>query len=83
MDNEDAHGSEHSVDGVKYPLELHLVHRNIHDDTVAEAMEHENGMTVLGFKFKIVDDEKVVERDSRNRSLTLNCSTQRMRAWTT
>jgi len=58
VDNEDAHGSEHSVDGVKYPLELHLVHRNIHDDTVAEAMEHENGMTVLGFKFKIVDDEK-------------------------
>ena len=43
----------------RYPLELHLVHRNIHDDTVQEALTHENGMTVLGFKFKIVDDENV------------------------
>ena len=43
----------------RYPLELHLVHRNIHDDTVQEALTHENGMTVLGFKFKIVDDEDV------------------------
>ena len=45
----------------RYPLELHLVHRNIHDDTVEEALEHENGITVLGFKFKIVDDESVSE----------------------
>ena len=43
----------------RYPLELHLVHRNIHDDTVEEALEHENGLTVLGFKFKVVDEEKV------------------------
>ena len=28
-------------------------------DTVQEALTHENGMTVLGFKFKIVDDEDV------------------------
>ena len=43
----------------RYPLELHMVHRNIHDDTVEEALTHENGLTVLGFKFKIVDDENV------------------------
>ena len=50
-------GSEHSIDGHKYPMELHMVHRNIHDEEVAEALEHENGLTVLGFKFQVVEDE--------------------------
>jgi len=51
-------GSEHSIDGHKYPLELHMVHRNIHDETVSEALEHENGLTVLGFKFQVVPDSQ-------------------------
>ena len=50
-------GSEHSIDGHKYPIELHMVHRNIHDEEVSEALEHENGLTVLGFKFQVVDEE--------------------------
>jgi len=49
-------GSEHRIDGQSYPLELHMVHRNIHDETVAEAVEHENGLTVLGFKFQVLED---------------------------
>jgi len=49
-------GSEHSIDGHKYPLELHMVHRNIHDEAVSEALEHENGLTVLGFKFELVKE---------------------------
>lgn len=56
-DDEFIGGSEHSIDGHKYPIELHMVHRNIHDEEVAEALEHENGLTVLGFKFQVVDDE--------------------------
>ena len=39
-----------------YPLELHMVHKNIHDYNVNESLKHENGLTVLGFKFKIIDD---------------------------
>jgi len=50
--------SEHSIDGQKYPLELHMVHRNIHDKTVTEALEHENGLTVLGFLFQIVKESE-------------------------
>ena len=50
-----------SIQLTRYPLELHMVHRNIHDDTVKEALTHQNGLTVLGFKFKIVDDENVNE----------------------
>ena len=33
-----------------------MVHRNIHDGTVKDALEHENGLTVLGFKFQLVKD---------------------------
>ena len=28
-------------------------YRNVHDETVGEAVEHENGITVLGFKFQV------------------------------
>lgn len=55
-------GSEHSIDGQKYPLELHMVHRNVHDETVSEALEHENGLTVLGFKFQYVKESEVASR---------------------
>jgi len=51
-------GSEHKIDGKSYPLELHMVHKNIHDDTIEEALAHEDGLTVLGFKFEFVDDKK-------------------------
>ena len=35
-----------------------MVHRNIHDKTVTEALEHENGLTVLGFLFQIVKESE-------------------------
>ena len=33
-----------------------MVHRNIHDEEVSEALEHENGLTVLEFKFQVIMD---------------------------
>lgn len=36
-----------------------MVHKNIHDATVEEALSHENGLTVLGFKFEIVEDKSI------------------------
>ena len=33
-----------------------MVHKNIHDYNVSESLKHENGLTVLGFKFEISDD---------------------------
>ena len=66
-------GSEHSIDGKNYPAELHMVHRNIHDNTTEEALEHPNGLTVLGFKFEIVKRKKsppgmdLLARIARNR----------------
>ena len=35
-----------------------MVHRNIHDETVNEALEHENGLTVMGFKFQLVEESE-------------------------
>ena len=35
-----------------------MVHRNIHDKTVTEALEHENGLAVLGFLFEIVRESE-------------------------
>ena len=43
-----------SIFSKRYPMELHMVHRNIHDEEVSEALEHENGLTVLGFKFQVI-----------------------------
>ena len=43
-----------------------MVHRNIHDETLDEALNHENGITVLGFKFDLVDDSEEVSEGMEN-----------------
>jgi len=50
-------GSEHTFNGKSFPLELHMVHKNIHDETVGDALLHENGLCVLGFMFDIVKSD--------------------------
>ena len=35
-----------------------MVHRNIHDGTTPKALEHHNGLTVLGFNFQPQDVER-------------------------
>merc|ERR1712179_716641 len=50
-------GSEHTLDSVAFPLELHMVHKNSHDPSVGDALNHENGICVLGFLFTLVKDD--------------------------
>ena len=50
-------GSEHKIDGKSYPLEVHMVHKNIHDNNIDDACMHENGLCVLAFICEVVDDE--------------------------
>jgi len=50
-------GSEHTFNGKSFPLELHMVHKNIHDETVGDALLHENGLCVLGFVFDVVESD--------------------------
>jgi len=57
-EDESDNGSEHKIDGQSFPMEMHLVHKNIHDETIEEALTHENGLAVLGFKFAVVEDDR-------------------------
>uniref|UniRef100_A0A8C0MT03 Carbonic anhydrase n=1 Tax=Canis lupus familiaris TaxID=9615 RepID=A0A8C0MT03_CANLF len=49
----DDHGSEHTVDGVKYAAELHLVHWNPKYNTYGEALKQPDGIAVVGIFLKI------------------------------
>nr|XP_007999197.2 carbonic anhydrase 3 [Chlorocebus sabaeus] len=49
----DDHGSEHTVDGVKYAAELHLVHWNPKYNTFKEALKQRDGIAVIGIFLKI------------------------------
>lgn len=50
-------GSEHTFNGKSFPLELHMVHKNVHDETLNDALQHENGLCVLGFVFDVVESD--------------------------
>ncbi|XP_078607739.1 carbonic anhydrase 2-like isoform X1 [Branchiostoma floridae x Branchiostoma japonicum] len=45
-------GSEHTVDGVSYPAELHLVHWNTKYDDFKDAVDKPDGLAVIAVFFK-------------------------------
>ncbi|KAM4688902.1 carbonic anhydrase 2-like [Discoglossus pictus] len=44
----DGHGSEHTIDGVQYAAELHLVHWNTKYANYDEAVKHRDGLAIIG-----------------------------------
>ncbi|NXS22948.1 CAH4 anhydrase, partial [Mystacornis crossleyi] len=46
-------GSEHSIDGEKYPMELHVVHIREDVSDVTQAKETPDGLAVLAFFVKV------------------------------
>ncbi|CAL4236642.1 unnamed protein product, partial [Meganyctiphanes norvegica] len=46
-------GSEHTVDGTRYAMELHLVHYKTIYGSLAEAIKYEDGLAVLGVFFNV------------------------------
>lgn len=48
-----SYGSEHILNDVRYPIEMHIVHRNRKYESVAEALNHADGLTVLGIFFQV------------------------------
>lgn len=50
-------GSEHTIDGIRYPLEMHIVLINSRHKSLAEAREFFNGVVVVGFLFKVSDQD--------------------------
>jgi carbonic anhydrase len=46
-------GAEHTVDGLRDPLELHLVHYDTKYANFSEAAQHKNGIAVASILFKL------------------------------
>ncbi|NWX88925.1 CAH4 anhydrase, partial [Nothoprocta ornata] len=51
-------GSEHSIDGEKTAMELHLVHIREDLPDITEAKKNENGIAVLAFFIEVGDENK-------------------------
>lgn len=50
-------GSEHVLNGIRYPMEMHIVHRNKVYTNLSSALEHENGLAVLGIFFQLQEED--------------------------
>lgn len=46
-------GSEHHVNGMAYPLELHMVHKNSKYSSVPQARQYPDGLMVLAYFFSV------------------------------
>jgi len=53
-------GSEHTVDGAMYPLELHFVHYDPSYGSVNEALAHGDGLAVIGVIFEISEEDNPI-----------------------
>ncbi|XP_023328777.1 uncharacterized protein LOC111701634 isoform X2 [Eurytemora carolleeae] len=55
--SDSGYGSEHRVNGIGYPLEVHLVHYNTKYKDISVAVQYQDGLAVLGIMFHISDTE--------------------------
>jgi carbonic anhydrase len=46
--DKNSRGAEHVLNDIRYPLELHMIHINRKYQTIEEALEHRDGLAVLG-----------------------------------
>lgn len=46
-------GSEHTIDGVRYPMELHMVHYKASYGTLGQAVQRRDGLAVLGVMLEV------------------------------
>jgi len=51
--NESRHGSEHTLNGRAYPMEMHFVHYNTKYPDIGESLSHEDGLAVIGVMFEL------------------------------
>ncbi|KAK4289274.1 hypothetical protein Pmani_037744 [Petrolisthes manimaculis] len=49
----DTQGSEHSIDGVSFPGELHLVHYRNDYGSLKKAIQYQDGLAVLGVMLQL------------------------------
>jgi len=46
-------GSEHTMNGKEFPMEIHLVHKNSKYPTLTDAVQNSDGLAVLGFFYEV------------------------------
>nr|CAB3227294.1 carbonic anhydrase 2-like [Phallusia mammillata] len=54
-------GSEHTLDGKQFAAELHLVHQNVKYESFAEAIKHQDGLSVIGVFLDVGNAHKAFE----------------------
>lgn len=57
---EPMNGSEHTIGGVGYAGEMHLIHRNTRFATMADALKQPNGVIAIAVFLNVSLNEKVV-----------------------
>ena len=56
---DDTQGSEHTLDGSSFPMEMHIVHKKVGEDNFLEV---EGGLAVTGFFFEVdASDNAAIE----------------------
>ncbi|KAK9299457.1 hypothetical protein QLX08_007487 [Tetragonisca angustula] len=50
-------GSEHMLNGIRYPMEMHIVHKNRIYSNLSNALNHKNGLVVLGIFFQLQEED--------------------------
>jgi len=48
-------GSEHTVDGIAFPMEIHLVHKKTDYASVGDSIGYNDGLAVIGIMFQVAD----------------------------
>ncbi|CAL7938940.1 unnamed protein product [Xylocopa violacea] len=76
-------GSEHLLNGIRYPMEMHIVHRNKAYSNFSDALNYKNGLAVLGIFFQLQEEDNkslypivknLMDVKSLNREIKLNTS---------
>ncbi|CAL4099097.1 unnamed protein product [Meganyctiphanes norvegica] len=57
----DNRGSEHTVDGTRYAMELHNVHFNTKYGNLSNALKYVDGLAVIGVFFNVGDENAVLK----------------------
>ncbi|XP_011874489.1 PREDICTED: carbonic anhydrase 9-like [Vollenhovia emeryi] len=55
-------GAEHVLNGVRYPMEMHIVHRNMAYSNISYALRHEDGVVVVATLFQLQDEDNELIR---------------------
>ncbi|XP_062380520.1 carbonic anhydrase 9-like isoform X2 [Sardina pilchardus] len=67
--NSSSPGSEHTVDGKRYPMELHIVNaKSIYNGNLAKILQDSEGLAVLGFFIEV--DSGTTDQPASWRTLT-------------